>query len=68
MDHNYGVISGSHPRRDCVWPIIWMQSSIQPALESECYRNHQVQCNIPTFQVLLLLRKYVPISQNVQKV
>ena len=36
MHHNYGGTSESHARKDCVWPIFWMQGSIQPALESEC--------------------------------
>jgi len=37
MHHNYGVISGSHARRDGVWPIIIsVQGSIQLPVASEC--------------------------------
>jgi len=33
--HN-GVILGRHTSRDCVWPIIWLEISIQPAVASKC--------------------------------
>jgi len=67
MHHNYGVISGSHACRDCVWHII-----LDAELSTTCpgergfnvrfsvtflpFRLCQVQCNIPTFEALL--RKY----------
>jgi len=38
MQHNCGIISGSHACRDCVWHIILDAKSyrLQPALESKC--------------------------------
>jgi len=66
IDPNYGVISGSHACRDCVWPII---------LDTELYAT------CPGEQVLLAIRfnvtflplgpvtkKYVPVSRKRQKV
>ena len=59
MHHNYGVISGNHACRDCLWHII---------LDAELYTicdwrasvsRYQVQCNIPTFETLLRKYKYL---------
>ena len=41
MDHNYGVISGGHACRDCVWPIL---------LDAELYTT------CPREQVLVVIR------------
>ena len=58
MHHNYGVISGSHACKDCVWHII-----LDAELYTTCFgererllvvMTHQVQCNIPTFQTVLI--------------
>jgi len=55
MHHNYGVTSGSHACRDCVWPTV-----LDVELYTTCpgermlvANSHQVQCNIPTFEALI---------------
>jgi len=69
MHRNYGGISESHACKNCVWPII---------LDAELYTtclgervlivvNHQVQCNIPTFEALCK-KKYELVSRKMQKV
>jgi len=58
MHLNYGVISGSHVCTDCVWRII-LDAELYTTCPGErelVVMTHQVQCNIPTFEVLL--RKY----------
>jgi len=55
MHHNYGVISGSHGCRDCVWPII-LDAELGTTCTGErvlVVMTHQVQYNIPTFEALL---------------
>ena len=53
--HNYGVISGSHACRDCVWHIIGCRALYNLPWRASV-SSHQVQYNIPTFEALL--RKY----------
>jgi len=62
MHHNYGVISGSHACRDCVWPII---------LDAELYTTcpgERVLVAIRFNATFLPLRpcyeKYVPASRE----
>ena len=57
MHHNYGVISESHACKDCVWlwPII-LDAELYTTCPGErvsVVMTHQVQCNIPTFEVVL---------------
>jgi len=36
MHHNYGVISGSHACRDCVWPVILDEELYTPCPRENC--------------------------------
>ena len=58
IHHNYGVISGSHACRDCVWHII-LNAELYTTCPGERVSSHQVQCNIPTFEALLRKYKYL---------
>ena len=55
MHHNYGGISESHACKDCLWPKI-LDAKIYTTFPGErvlVVMTHQVQCNIPTFEVLI---------------
>ena len=55
MHQNYHGVSESHACKHCVWPII-LDAELSTTCRGErvlVIMTHQVQCNIPTFQVLL---------------
>ena len=55
MHHNYGRISESHACKDCVWSII-LDAGLYTTCPGErvlVVMTHRVQCNIPTFDVVL---------------
>ena len=63
MHHSYGVTSGSHACRDCVWPII-LDAELYTTCPGErvlVVMTHQVQCtgDIPTFEALLRENMYL---------
>ena len=54
MHHDYGGISESHARKDCVWPII-LDAGLYTTCPGEqvlVVMTHQVQCNILTFEAV----------------
>jgi len=58
MHHNYGVFSGRHACRDCVWPII-LVAVLYILSWRASVSSHQVQCNIPTFEDILRKNAYL---------
>ena len=56
MHHNYGVISGSHACRDLRVAYNFGCRALYNLPWRASVSSHQVQCNIPIFEVLL--RKY----------
>ena len=69
MHKNYGGISESHACKDYVWPII-LDAELYTTCPEErvlVVMTHQVQCNIPAFEAVLI-KKYALISRKMQKV
>ena len=56
---NYGIISRSHACRDCVRHIILDAERYTTCPGERVFSNHQVQCNIPTFESLIRKYKYL---------
>ena len=55
MHHNHGGLSESDACKDCMWPII-LDVDLYTTCPGErvlVVMTHQVQCDIPTFEVLL---------------
>jgi len=67
MHHKYGVISGFHACRDCVWPII-LDAKLYTTCPGErvLRSSQQVQCNIPTFEALLRKSVYLCFSKDAE--
>ena len=67
MHHSYGVISGSHTCRDCVWPVTFVAGFCTTCRGDRVWIV--IRFNVTTFLPLRpYLKKCVPVSGTMQKV